>query len=1017
MTIRLYSFITGKIGFPLWFLMFSPFVLLAQLEEAASHLSEGNCDAAIAVYESLQDNPRLQAMAQLGLSEVYSTSSCVQYDLEKAYVLLVQLDEWYRSLETKEKQRQKRKGYNTSQFNRTRKRVIDSLFQQALATGEPVEIDKFIAQRSALLRRSQKSEIAHQRNQLLIRQITNKVSVIDLQEMESQYGASFRADSYQLLDSLYHVELTAWVQEKGWEDWVEMLKIFPDNTFAKDRVRDDFLAIRESSNPKRFLQFADRNRNSKWKKIAQDSAMAIQERAQQLRLQAERVFLTLQDSTAHNAWPAADEQLKKWIIGGFLQQSSAEKFVKTLPGERVPLSQDFFRDYYVRRNGELKGLLLTQRQFNQYYNPDSLQARIDTLQLEVIARRRAELDQKLVTLADDKQSYNWKSSDRELSRQITNLAEEDMEYALNKIKELPPKRIIQTLAVLLSAHQSNDSIDGEKLFFATFPKADKPVVIEEIYKRQQQEQQYIFTRLQKKISPALRERKWSAAAKMMETEATQLGTYQPYLQLIDILTRDEADEAIRLLGGAAVNTEISEYTPVLTADGQRLYFCRFNFVKEDIHMAEKVDSIWYGRGELARFADETLNVAPLSLTVDGNRMLIFKGGTLMYTDRMADGWSEAIAYPSTINGGSWQGMGALSSDGSVLIFETRGQEDMAGGLYADNTDLYISFLSVKGKWSKAQSLSKIINTPQVERSPYIHPDMRTLYFSTNARGGLGGLDVFKTTRLDDSWLNWSEPIHLGRNANTTGDDWGYKISTDGSFAYFAADPDDDEIEDIYQVNLPPEARPEPVSLITAQLLQADSTPIEGELLVEDLDSGEIVARLRTEPLTGRVTTALPKGKYALVFENGDRLPFADNLDLSDLNESQQVSKKIVLKTISEKLEDNEAITLRNIFFDHDQASLKTTSNAELNRITDLLSTEQSLSILIKGHTDNAGDEGYNLKLSQQRAQAVRQALIRRGIAAERMIAQGMGESTPIAPNETEAGRAKNRRVELFLQEK
>jgi outer membrane protein OmpA-like peptidoglycan-associated protein len=175
----------------------------------------------------------------------------------------------------------------------------------------------------------------------------------------------------------------------------------------------------------------------------------------------------------------------------------------------------------------------------------------------------------------------------------------------------------------------------------------------------------------------------------------------------------------------------------------------------------------------------------------------------------------------------------------------------------------------------------------------------------------------------------------------------------------------------------------------------------------------VVARLRTEPGTGVVTAALPNGhNYVLTYDNGERLPFIKHIDLVNEESTTELTADITLKTEGEAIATGETFTLRNLFFDHDEATLRIESEPELRRAVGILRRYPNLQIQVAGHTDSDGTDAYNEDLSQRRAETVRQALIYRGIDAARLTARGYGEAEPVDTNETEAGQANNRRVEL-----
>jgi outer membrane protein OmpA-like peptidoglycan-associated protein/uncharacterized protein YegL len=175
-------------------------------------------------------------------------------------------------------------------------------------------------------------------------------------------------------------------------------------------------------------------------------------------------------------------------------------------------------------------------------------------------------------------------------------------------------------------------------------------------------------------------------------------------------------------------------------------------------------------------------------------LLVFKSGKLNYAERTISGWSKTIEFPKQINAGNWQADAMITSNGRGLIFAstknggenlfTHRQNYHGDILYP--SDIYISLMNEKDEWGEPINLGNTINTRYCDRMPFLHPDMKTLYFSSDGHGGLGKMDIFKSTRLADScWNCWSEPINLGTEINTNESDADYKITTSGNKAFFS----------------------------------------------------------------------------------------------------------------------------------------------------------------------------------------------------------------------------------------
>lgn len=330
-----------------------------------------------------------------------------------------------------------------------------------------------------------------------------------------------------------------------------------------------------------------------------------------------------------------------------------------------------------------------------------------------------------------------------------------------------------------------------------------------------------------------------------------------------------------------------------------------------------------------------------------------------------------------------------------------------------NGDIYISTRNRHGNWSQAVSIGSTINTKYSERSPFLHPDMKTLYFSSDGHGGIGKLDVYKSTRLSDTcWNCWSEPVNMGKEINTHESDWGYKISTDGEKGYFAKITEGSSHEDIYYVNIPPYLRPGFVATISGKLINKNNQPVSANLRWEDLSNGDFIGQSKSDPSDGSYFIVLPMGKiYGYYVDNEEYFPLSNNIDLRDSLNPVAIEENINMLTFSEMIEDSIAVPINNLFFDFGKYNLLPFSIPELKRVASIIKTN-NLKVEISGHTDNVGDNKSNLILSEQRANSVKEFLLSEGCNASLFKIRGYGETKPIETNETEKGRAKNRRVEL-----
>ncbi len=520
------------------------------------------------------------------------------------------------------------------------------------------------------------------------------------------------------------------------------------------------------------------------------------------------------------------------------------------------------------------------------------------------------------------------------------------------------------------------------------------------------------------------------ANKQWNLAIEQLEKYKSYFQddiridkVIDILRAPEKTLLNESLS-SHINSEGHEYAPVVTGDGLTLYFCgrnrEGNIGGEDIFVSKFKEGNWTKPGLLNSINTPYAHEAPLAISADGSRLLLYANTDIYYSDRLINGWTISKVFPEVNTVGSWEADAFISADGNAIFFISDRIGNLGNihkfgetfhGSHSGNSDIYISLQTEEG-WTKPFNIGKSINTPFSERSPFLHPDMKTLYFSSDGHAGLGKLDVFKSVRLSDtSWTKWSEPVNLGKEINSSSDDYDYRISTNGKSALLSSFKPGNY--DIQKIDIPESVRPEFVATVWGTISNRDGKPIQSRIKWEDLKEGKTIGLLQSDIIDGSYLILLPLGKnYGYFIDDPNYYPLSGNIDLSDKTEELKIRKDFVLFSNSEIINEGIAVPLENVFFELNKFILKKESFPELNRLITFLKKNQNLKIEIGGHTDNTGTVEHNNKLSEQRANSVKDYLLKNAITGERLVAIGYGSNKPIDDNKTEAGRAKNRRVEF-----
>ncbi len=326
-----------------------------------------------------------------------------------------------------------------------------------------------------------------------------------------------------------------------------------------------------------------------------------------------------------------------------------------------------------------------------------------------------------------------------------------------------------------------------------------------------------------------------------------------------------------------------------------------------------------------------------------------------------------------------------------------------------NSDIYVSYRNADGSWSRPQILDTTINTPWAETSPFIHPDGKTLYFCSNGHKGVGGFDIFVTQKDENG--KWTSPKNLGYPINTPQNDIGLVVSASGKHAYICSNRKGGYgLIDIYRFDLPEPLQPEKMIYIKGKVFDEKSyKPVKATCEIINLQNQKVIFSTQSDSLTGEFILCLPqKEEYGLYITSNKYLFYSQNIKAETIEEG--IINDIYLKPVKK----GSYIVLPNIFFEVDSFKLKTTSIVELNKIIAFLNEHPDINVEISGHTDNTGNDQYNLSLSEKRAKSVYEYLIKNGIKAERLKYKGYGSIKPRASNDTEEGRALNRRTELSI---
>ncbi len=471
-----------------------------------------------------------------------------------------------------------------------------------------------------------------------------------------------------------------------------------------------------------------------------------------------------------------------------------------------------------------------------------------------------------------------------------------------------------------------------------------------------------------------------------------------------------------------VSTSNPEYLPFISPDNEFCFFTRrFDEFPKGALTPRSVEKFMISsRQEDGNFDTGSPMPLPFNMSSSNNeggptitkdnRVLYFTYNDngnfdLFYSEWSLKGWGPITNMGENVNDPlQWDSQPSVSADGNDLYFST--YRDTIN----ETSDIYVTHKK-NGVWGKAVPLP--INTNGNEKTPYIHPDNRTLYFASDSLPGMGGYDIYVVRKNEKG--NWGKPVNIGYPINTQADEVGFFISTDGRSGYFASNTlKGSSGYDIYQFNLPENAKPERVLFVKGDLRDSENNiPFAAKIELKNLNTQETMA-VDYDSTTGKyASVVLFDSDYILTVQKDGHAYNSEYFSKEDSTISEPVTTNFELKQI----EVGGTYKLNNIFFNTNSFELNHVSKNILLDFANFLNANPKVNVAIHGHTDNIGDADSNLQLSENRAKSVYSFLISIGIDKSRLSYKGFGQSKPIAENDSNTGRAQNRRTEFVILNK
>jgi len=491
---------------------------------------------------------------------------------------------------------------------------------------------------------------------------------------------------------------------------------------------------------------------------------------------------------------------------------------------------------------------------------------------------------------------------------------------------------------------------------------------------------------------------------------------------------------IKVLG---VSTSEDEYLPMLSPDNQFLFFTRKTTIDSKSAFGEQEKELFFqsrkrydgtysqGIPMETPFNSGTSYQGGSSISIDNKLLFItivspsytadgrsFSNGDIYYSDFYDGTWSTLKSIGSQINGQfTWEGQPSISADNQTLYFASAREtsETHYGGM-----DLYKVERLPNGNWGTPINLGAKVNTLGNEKSPFMHSDSYTLYFSSDGHPGVGGQDIFFAHV--DKFKEFTEPTNIGVPINTEEDEVGFMVSTDGKYGYFSSNTVGEDL-DIYNFELPEYARPDEVAFIKGSVSSKDPDAAKGmKIELKNVATNEVTKGVVDEK-TGEYVAVIRAKEKEDVMMMAKKNGYAFTSQYINSNKEVIGRPKRIAAVEFQPIETGQTYQINNINFATDSYELNKQVVAILDEFIVFLGDNSSVKVAIQGHTDNVGDAKENIALSTNRAKAVFNYLIIQDVDPTRLKFKGFGSAQPVASNATNEGRAANRRTEFVILSK
>ncbi|MGH1337897.1 MAG: hypothetical protein ACRBFS_17380 [Aureispira sp.] len=762
----------------LFFLWYST-SLYGQINKGRKLLETANYEAALEAFENDIEKTTSKPISLYEIARIYYNKKYDNYNLDKAYLFTNRSLQEFEALSSSHKRRVQKKGISTPELSKLQQDIVRTALQYAQKENTIEELEHFVKYYTTS-NQQQLEKAYQQRNFLVVEQAEKSNKFAQYKIAWEQYRQNMARYNPEEIQKIERYLLESYVEEKGWAMYPRFEELYPENTYvlSKDAAYD-YLKIRKQSNLAVFQDFMEAYPKSPFTKFAKDKMLELTIKGANLEDYDSYVRAYPKQKGIDQLWqrfydlyaPQKQSSTILTFIEAYPNFPFQEQIKKDLKQAQLQLERPLFLQIMTQKEVHL-AISFVQQFPNSTYIPQLEQAFYEALQKKPLLRA----SKYFLTRYPNSVHY-----DAVLELYYKEYIKDGELGTLNQFMMEHPeyKNLAQQEKDLKVAEQ------GAKLDLSKMPtNATKPLY--EAYILAAAPKERALVALQRLLEPSIHQKRWTKAQAILAQFEDAFKEDPSKIQQLKRLLVAPSPYQLR----TPISSDNSSSESVVSIQEQQLIFAQ----EGALYQTTKKDKQW-SAPILLPLINEGIQGEHWTASPDRKELVYSKKGDLYYRYLKEGQWSTPVALPDDVNGKEQELDVQLAVNGSVLLYSSESNRVLDWktavvaknfhGTERSNSDLFVVVKNEQGVWQKAINLGDQINSPFAERYPFLHPDGKTLYFSSEGHGSLGGLDIYYTQRLDDTWQNWSEPVNMGTAINSAEDEGPSAMSQNNKDFYFS----------------------------------------------------------------------------------------------------------------------------------------------------------------------------------------------------------------------------------------